>query len=75
MAGESERHLMVLEAISLGYFTIKFDLLMFSNISNIFDTISKFTVELKVYFLLFSKTTTTKWPPVKTCNVSHKNII
>ena len=42
----------VIHAISLGYFAMKFDLLMFSNI---FDTISKFTVELKVYFLLFNK--------------------
>ena len=49
MAGESDslsRHYMVLQAFSLGYFAIKFDLLMFSNI---FDTISKFTVEFKVY--------------------------
>ena len=35
---------------------MKFDLLMFPNISNIFDTFSKFTVELRVYFLLFTKT-------------------
>ena len=34
---------------------MKFDLLMFSNISNIFDTISKFTVELKVYFCCLLK--------------------
>ena len=40
---------------SSGYFAIKFDLLMFSNT---FDTISTFTVELKVLFLLFIKTTT-----------------
>ena len=39
---------MDLLAISLGYFTRKFDLLIFSNISNNIDTISKFTVELKV---------------------------
>ena len=45
----------------MGYFVIKFDVLMFSNI---FDIISTFTVELKVYFLLFTRTTTTKWPPV-----------
>ena len=56
----------------MGYFAI-FYLLMFSNISNIFDTISKFTVELKVYVLLFTKKTIIiiikknyikKWPPV-----------
>ena len=35
---------------SLRYFATKFDLLMFSII---FDIISTFTVELKVYFLLF----------------------
>ena len=35
---------------SLRYFATKFDLLMFSNI---FDIVSTFTVELKVYFLLF----------------------
>ena len=51
MAGES-RHYMILKAFSLGYFAIKFDLLMFSNISNIFGTISKFTVKLKVYFFV-----------------------
>ena len=41
---------MVLKVFSLRYFATKFDLLMFSNI---FDIISTFTVELKVYFLLF----------------------
>ena len=41
---------MVLKAFSLRYFATKFDLLMFLNI---FDIISTFTVELKVYFLLF----------------------
>ena len=40
---------MVLKAFSLRYFAIKFDLLMFSNI---FDIISTFTVELKVYFFV-----------------------
>ena len=34
---------------------MKFDLLMFSNISNIFDTISKFTSEVKVYFCCLPK--------------------
>ena len=34
---------------------MKFHLLMFSNISNIVDTISKFTVELKVYFCCLPK--------------------
>ena len=32
---------------------MKFDLLMFSNISNIFDTISKFAVELSVFFIVY----------------------
>ena len=44
---------MVLKAFSLGYFAIKFDLLLFLNISNIFDIISTFTVELKVYFCVY----------------------
>ena len=52
------------KALSLRYFAIKFDLLMFSNISNIFDTISKFAAELKVYFLLLTKATTKKWTPM-----------
>ena len=42
-------HYMVLYAFSLRYFATKFDLLMFSNI---FDIISTFTVELKVYFFV-----------------------
>ena len=78
MAGESDslsRYYMFLQAFSLGYFAIKFDLLMFSNISNIFDTISKFTVELKVYFLLFTKTTTKNGGQCKYAFFSHKNII
>ena len=41
---------MVLYAFSFRYFATKFDLLMFSNI---FDIVSTFTIELKVYFLLF----------------------
>ena len=34
---------------------MKFDFLMFKNISNILDTFSKFTVELKVYFCCLPK--------------------
>ena len=39
---------------------MKGDLLMFSNIPHIFETISTLTVELKVYFLLITKTTPKK---------------
>ena len=39
--------------IFFGNFAMKYDLLMFSNVPHTFDTISTFTVELKLYFCCF----------------------
>ena len=46
-------------------------MIKFSNISNILDTISKFTVELKVFF--FYQNNNNKM--VASVDISHKNII